>query len=227
MTVCCACSILNIAMSSPTPPCTPGILLGISCSPASHIILPPSTNHPGKSAREIRPNCSLWKYAPKAAAHHHFIPTFGCKPHRLSRSCSHTQRASQPQQKQFQYLQLRTENLDKAFSWPNSLTTLCLSMYKTYLCLCALPQSWRRNLSSRKVHDLCSWWCNAHQSLHELYQGKHLLWPGDCTAYKLKTQLQFYHCSYHLAAKAEKKEKVILGGVQHADSTNLDLWIIP
>lgn len=82
------------------------------------------------------------------------------------------------------------------------------------------------NLSSRKVHDLCSWWYNAHQSLHE--EGKHPLWPGDCTDYKLKTQ----NCSSAIAAtvplpKAEKKEKVFLGGVQHADSRNLDLRIIP
>lgn len=41
------------------------------------------------------------------------------------------------------------------------------------------------------------------------------------------TKLQFCHCCYCPIAKAEKKEKVFLGGVQHADSRNLDLRIIP
>lgn len=114
-------------------------------------------------------------------------------------------------QNEDQCSQLSTEDAGSAFNWHNSLTTLCLSTYKTYLCLWVLPQTWKRNLSSRRVHDLCRWWYNAHQSLRD--EGNHPLWPGDCTDYKLKTQLQFYHCCYCLVAKAEKKEKVLLGGV--------------
>ena len=129
-------------------------------------------------------------------------------------------------QNEHQYSQHSTEDAGNAFIWHNSLTTLCLSMYKTYLCLCVLPQSWRRNLPPSKVQDLCSWWYNAQKNLQEHYQGKHCLWPGDCRDYKLKTQLQFYHCCYHLAGKTEQKETVYLGGVQHADTTNLDLRII-
>lgn len=106
MSTCCACSILIVAMFYSIPPCTPGKLLGISCPPSSHPILPPSTNHPGKPAREAKPNCILWKYTRKAVAHHHLIPTFGCKLHRLSRPCPHTQTASEPHRMRISTLSL-------------------------------------------------------------------------------------------------------------------------
>lgn len=217
ITMCCACGILNTAMFSTVPSCTPGILLGISCFPASHIILLP-------------PTCRHICKANKTKLCFMKIHTEGSCPSPLHSylwvQTPHTEGFWTPQHED-QYSQPSTEDAGNTFSWHNGLTTLCLSMYKTYLCLCVLPQSWRRHLPPSKVQDLCSWWYNAQQNLQEHYQGKHCLWPGDCRDYKLKTQLQFYHCCYHLAAKAEQKEKVYLGGVQHADTTNLDLWIIP
>lgn len=151
MSTCCACSLFIVAMFYPIPPCTPGKLLGISCPPSSHSILPPSTNHPGKPAREAKPNCILWKYTPKAVAHHLqrqlqvSLDTYFWEqtPQALQALPPHTDGFWTPQNED-QYSQLSTEHAGNAFSWHNSLTTLCLSMYKTYLCLCVLPQTYHQ-----------------------------------------------------------------------------------
>lgn len=150
-------------------------------------------------------------------------------PQVLQTLLTHTEGVSAPQ-KQDQYPHLSTEDVGNAFSWHNKLTTL-LQMFKYVqnipVSLCSTSKLKKKFIIKESTHDLCSWWYNAHQSLQAHYQGKHPLWPGGCTDYKLETQLQFYHCCYHLAAKTEEEEKVHLGAVQHADRTSLDLRIIP
>lgn len=94
ITMCCACSMLNTAIFSPVPSCTPGILLGISCSPASHIILlPPTCRHICKASKtklrfmkiHTEGSCPsplhsyLWLQTPQALPHQR-----ASEPHRMS-----------------------------------------------------------------------------------------------------------------------------------------------
>lgn len=136
--------------------------------------------------------------------HHHFVTPFGYKLWRFS-DLPHTYKATQlcvSRMRSLAWEVLTQKSAHNAFSWHNSLATptgvkLCLNMSKMYLCLCALPQSWRqRNLLSRKDCMIYAAGGTMHKkSLHTHDWGKHPLWPGNYTACKLETQLQFYHLS--------------------------------
>lgn len=186
----------------------PGISLPEPCSLASHIILLISTNRPGKPVTEATPNCVLWKHTPKAVFHHHFVTPSGCKLCRFSNDPAHTHnKATQLCLSRIKTLVrevLSTENVGKAVTWHTSLATsarvkLCLRRSKMYLCLYVLPKRWRERKEKFTIkespHDLGSWWHTEHQNLHTCYWGNHPLWPADCAACKLKTQLQFFHFS--------------------------------
>lgn len=223
----CARSIRIITTFSTTPPWTPEIASLMQHRPLlSHFSHHLTIIH--KPPRQIcnRSNTKLYfmKMYTKCSYPSPFPNSFWVQTLQvLQRPCSHTHRATQLRVSRIRNLAwevLSTEDAGNAFSRHNSLATptgvkLCLSMSKMYLCLYALPQSWRERKQKftikESLHDLCSWWYTAHQNLHTCYWGMHPLWPRECAACELKTQLQFYHLS-SLPPKKERKKRFIWEG---------------